>query len=226
MDQYLHIYIGPWTDGIPRTTEGHKVFNKILSHPPRHIIFITQANSCFCGCWRLAHVEGEPDLWTLWQIGIRGNPRLTLLAHHAWALWRMGPVTTAVNPVCKCFSSDLCCCCWSLLYSVILRFRTRTHCARMIFYMSEKLFIARFLISTEVVYLQRWPETASVFITIEDKIAETVQMVLILLLNQDLDFNRVQELKAKLGCFSISLSLTLYKLPRDGVERVWAFSSA
>ena len=53
-------------------------------------------------------------------------------------------------------------------------------------------------------------------------------MVLILLLNQDLDFNRVQELelKAKLGGFSISLSLTLCKLPRDGDERVWAFSSA
>ena len=31
----------------------------------------------------------------------------------------------------------------------------QTHCARMWFYMSEKLFIARFWISTEVVYLQR-----------------------------------------------------------------------
>ena len=32
----------------------------------------------------------------------------------------------------------------------------QTHCARMWFYMSDKLFIARFWISTEVVYLQRW----------------------------------------------------------------------
>ena len=32
----------------------------------------------------------------------------------------------------------------------------QTHCARMWFYMSEYLYIARFWISTEVVYLQRW----------------------------------------------------------------------
>ena len=32
----------------------------------------------------------------------------------------------------------------------------QTHCARMWFYMTEYLFIARFWISTEVVYLQRW----------------------------------------------------------------------
>ena len=32
----------------------------------------------------------------------------------------------------------------------------QTHCTRMWFYMSEQLFIARFWISTEVVYLQHW----------------------------------------------------------------------
>ena len=32
----------------------------------------------------------------------------------------------------------------------------QTHCARVWFYMTEQLFIARFWISTEVVYLQRW----------------------------------------------------------------------
>ena len=32
----------------------------------------------------------------------------------------------------------------------------QAHCARMWFYMSEQLFIARFWLSTEVVYLQRW----------------------------------------------------------------------
>ena len=44
------------------------------------------------------------------------------------------------------------------LYSAILRSLEQTHCARLWFYMSDKLFIARFffLISTEVVYLQRW----------------------------------------------------------------------
>ena len=47
------------------------------------------------------------------------------------------------------------------LYSAILRSLEQTHCACMWFYMSDWLFIARFcffvcLISTEVVYLQRW----------------------------------------------------------------------
>ena len=47
------------------------------------------------------------------------------------------------------------------LYSAILRSLEQTHCARMWFYMSDQLFIARFfffffLLSTEVVYLQRW----------------------------------------------------------------------
>ena len=42
------------------------------------------------------------------------------------------------------------------LYSAILRSLEQTHCARMWCYMSDKLFIACFWISTKVVYLQRW----------------------------------------------------------------------
>ena len=47
------------------------------------------------------------------------------------------------------------------LYSAILRSLEQTHCARLWFYMSDKLSIARFLfcfvfLYTEVVYLQRW----------------------------------------------------------------------
>ena len=42
------------------------------------------------------------------------------------------------------------------LYRAILRSLEQTHCARRWFYMSDWLFIARFWISTEVVYLQRW----------------------------------------------------------------------
>ena len=41
-------------------------------------------------------------------------------------------------------------------YIALLSAREQTHCARMWFYMNESLFIARFWISTEVVYLQRW----------------------------------------------------------------------
>ena len=43
------------------------------------------------------------------------------------------------------------------LYSAILRSLEQTHCARLWFYMSDKLFYSAFFwISTEVVYLQRW----------------------------------------------------------------------
>ena len=41
-------------------------------------------------------------------------------------------------------------------YIVLFSTLKQTHCTRMWFYMSEQLFIACFLISTEVVYLQRW----------------------------------------------------------------------
>ena len=42
------------------------------------------------------------------------------------------------------------------LYIALFSALEQTHCARMWFYISEQLFIARFWISTEVMYLQRW----------------------------------------------------------------------
>ena len=47
----------------------------------------------------------------------------------------------------------ICICCWSLSYSVILRPRADSLRSHVILH---KLFIARFWISSEVVYLQRW----------------------------------------------------------------------
>ena len=41
-------------------------------------------------------------------------------------------------------------------YIVLFSALEQTHCTRMWFYMSDQLFIARFWISTKVVYLQRW----------------------------------------------------------------------
>ena len=48
------------------------------------------------------------------------------------------------------FDDDYC------FYTALFSALEQTHCARMWFYMSDLLFIARFWISTEVVYLQRW----------------------------------------------------------------------
>ena len=46
-------------------------------------------------------------------------------------------------------------CCWSLLYSTVLRSRADSLRSHMIL-LSEQLFMARFLICTEVEYLQHW----------------------------------------------------------------------
>ena len=46
--------------------------------------------------------------------------------------------------------------CWSVLYIALFSALEQTQWARMWFYMSEYLFIARFWRSTEVVYLQPW----------------------------------------------------------------------
>ena len=51
---------------------------------------------------------------------------------------------------------DTFCCCWSLLYSAILRPRAHLLRLHVILHVWLAFFIARFWISTEVVYLQRW----------------------------------------------------------------------
>ena len=49
-----------------------------------------------------------------------------------------------------------CCCCWSLLYSAILRSQADSLCSHVILHEWIAFLIASFWISTEVVYLQRW----------------------------------------------------------------------
>ena len=67
-----------------------------------------------------------------------------------WTIWNSEAIPWVFKIIFLNFS-----CCLLLLYNAILCSRA-DHCARMWFYVSEQLFIARFWISTEVVCLQRW----------------------------------------------------------------------
>ena len=115
------------------------------------IVLISDINRCLQNCVKGNHLYQEYN--------------------HKWfqILSSYLPATSPPSPTpppCYILSVHPCVCVvWGIfdwlmiddrLYSAILRSLEQTHCARMWCYMSDKLFIARFWISTEVVYLQRW----------------------------------------------------------------------